>query len=125
MLQKSEAFSGFSVDDINQAKDFYGTVLGLKVRDNLMGHIELRFSNGHHVILYPKPNHTPATFTVLNFPVEEIEKTVDALNEKGVEFLQYKAPIKTDKKGICWSNEGPNIAWFKDPAGNILSVLEN
>lgn len=124
MLQKSEAFSGYSVDDIKKAKDFYENVLGLKVKDNPMGLIELHFSNGHGVIIYPKPNHEPATFTVLNFPVENIENAVDVLTEKGVKFILYKEPIKTDSKGICRSDEGPNIAWFKDPAGNILSVLE-
>lgn len=124
MLQNSKAFSGYSVDNIEKAKDFYANVLGLKVKDNPMGIIELHFSNENSVILYPKPNHEPATFTVLNFPVKEIEKAVDTLSEKGVKFIQYEEPIKTDEKGICWSSEGPNIAWFKDPAGNILSVLE-
>lgn len=124
MLQNSKAFSGYSVDNIEKAKDFYANVLGLKVKDNPMGIIELHFSNENSVILYPKPNHEPATFTVLNFPVKEIEKAVDTLSEKGVKFIQYEEPIKTDEKGICWSSEVPNIAWFKDPAGNILSVLE-
>jgi predicted enzyme related to lactoylglutathione lyase len=124
MLQNSEAFSGYSVDDIEKAKDFYKNLLGLKVKDNPMGLLELHFQNGHSVILYPKPNHEAATFTVLNFPVKNIENAVDNLITKGIKFLQYKEPIKTDNKGICWSDEGPNIAWFKDPAGNILSVLE-
>ena len=124
MLQNSKAFSGYSVDNIEKAKDFYANVLGLKVKDNPMGIIELHFSNENSVILYPKPNHEPATFTVLNFPVKEIEKAVDILSDNGVKFIQYEEPIKTDEKGICWSSEGPNIAWFKDPAGNILSVLE-
>lgn len=124
MLQNSKAFSGYSVDNIEKAKDFYANVLGLKVKDNPMGIIELHFSNENSVILYPKPNHEPATFTVLNFPVKEIEKAVDTLSEKGIKFIQYEEPIKTDEKGICWSSEGPNIAWFKDPGGNILSVLE-
>ena len=124
MLQTSKAFSGYSVDDIKKAKDFYGNILGLNVKDNPMGLIELHFQNGNSVIIYPKPNHEPATFTVLNFPVKNIEKTLDDLSKKGVEFIQYKEPIKTDTKGICWNAEGPNIAWFKDPAGNMLSVLE-
>ncbi len=89
-----------------------------------MGLLELHFSKEHHIIIYPRPNHEPAKFTLLNFPVDNIEKAVDELTEKGVEFIQYDAPIKTDKKGICWSDKGPNIAWFSDPAGNILSVLE-
>lgn len=124
MLQTSKAFSGYSVDDIKKAKDFYGNVLGLNVKDNPMGMIELHFKDGNSIILYPKPNHEPATFTVLNFPVKNIEQTVVELSKKEVEFIQYNEPIKTDAKGICWSAEGPNIAWFKDPAGNILSVLE-
>ncbi len=124
MLQNSEAFSGYSVDDIEKAKDFYENLLGLKVKDNPMGLLELHFQNGHSVILYPKPNHQAATFTVLNFPVKNIENAVDNLIAKGIKFLQYKEPIKTDDKGICWSDAGPNIAWFKDPAGNILSILE-
>ncbi|HET8804608.1 MAG TPA: VOC family protein [Aequorivita sp.] len=124
MLQNSEAFSGFSVNDIEKAKDFYKNVLSLNVKDNPMGLIELHFKNGNRIIIYPKSNHEPATFTVLNFPVKEIEKAVDILSEKGVKFIQYEEPIKTDEKGICWSSEGPNIAWFKDTAGNILSILE-
>ncbi len=124
MLQNSEAFSGFSVNDIENAKDFYKNVLSLNVKVNPMGLIELHFKNGNSIIIYPKSNHEPATFTVLNFPVKEIEKAVDILSEKGVKFIQYEEPIKTDEKGICWSSEGPNIAWFKDPAGNILSILE-
>ncbi|MDC8001450.1 DUF1801 domain-containing protein [Aequorivita todarodis] len=124
MLQNSEAFSGYSVKDIEKAKKFYENLLGLKVKDNPMGHLELHFQNGHSVILYPKNDHETATFTVLNFPVKNIENTVDKLIEKGIAFLQYEEPIKTDDKGICWSDKGPDIAWFKDPAGNILSVLE-
>lgn len=124
MIHNSNAFSGFSVKETEEAKNFYQQTLGLKVKNNKMGHLELHFPNGHNVIIYPKTNHEPATFTVLNFPVNNIEKTVDELSKKGIKFLQYDEPIKTDKKGICWSEKGPNIAWFKDPAGNILSVLE-
>jgi predicted enzyme related to lactoylglutathione lyase len=124
MLQNSEAFSGYSVEDIKKAKDFYGDILGLNIKENPMGMIELHFQNGNSIILYPKPNHKPATFTVLNFPVKQIEKAVDDLSKKGVKFIQYEEPIKTDEKGICRSSGGPKIAWFKDPAGNILSVLE-
>ena len=124
MLKNSKAFSSFSVDDLKKAKIFYEKTLGLNVKDNPMGLLELHFPNGLNVIIYPKPNPEPATFTVLNFPVENIEKVVDELSEKGIKFLQYNKPIKTDAKGICWSNEVPNIAWFKDPAGNILSILE-
>lgn len=124
MLKNSKVFSGFSVDNIKDAKTFYEKTLGLKVEENPMGHLELHFPNTTTVIIYPKPDHKPATYTVLNFPVKNIEKKVASLSEKGVKFIQYDEPIKTDKKGICWSDKGPNIAWFKDPAGNILSVLE-
>ena len=125
MLQQSKAFSSFSVNDIAKAKRFYQDILGLNVVDNPMGIIELHLENGNKIILYPKPDHLPATFTVLNFPVNDLEKIVDALIEKGISFEQYEGEIKTDKKGIFKSDgNGPNIAWFKDPAGNILSVME-
>jgi len=122
MFKNSKAFSGFSVDDIKKAKAFYKDSLGLKVKDNSMGFIELHIEGGNPILVYPKPNHKAATFTVLNFPVENIEKTVDALAEKGIVFEQYKEH-NTDEKGIA-HNDGPLIAWFKDPAGNILSVIE-
>ncbi|MEH3112470.1 VOC family protein [Pedobacter terrae] len=125
MLQNSKAFSSFSVSDIQQAKEFYQDVLGLEVKDNSMGVIELVVSSSSNILLYPKPNHVPATFTVLNFPVDNIEQTVDELIAKGVNFEIYnQESIKTDQKGISRGNGGPNIAWFRDPAGNILSVLE-
>ena len=124
MFRNTKAFSGFSVDDLQKAKRFYGEVLGLEVVDNPMGLLELNIQGGNNIIIYPKPNHIAATFTVLNFPVENIDEAVDALIEKGVTFEQYEGEIKTDTKGICRNPEGPYIAWFKDPAGNILSVLE-
>ncbi|MDN3724240.1 VOC family protein [Aequorivita sp. SDUM287046] len=124
MLQNSKAFSSYSVDDIKKAKDFYQNLLGLDVKEDPMGYMEIHFSSGNTILLYPKPDHAPASFTVLNFPVADIDKTVDALTEKGLVFLQYEHPIKTDRKGISRDNEGPKIAWFKDPAGNILSILE-
>ena len=124
MFKNTKAFSGFSVNDIQAAKTFYGTVLGLEVVDNPMGLIELKITGGNNIVVYPKPNHVPATFTILNFPVDNIDAAVDALIAKGVSFEQYEGQIKTDEKGICRSSGGPNIAWFKDPAGNILSVLE-
>lgn len=125
MLKHSKAFSGFSVNDIQKAKKFYSEILGLDVKDNPMGLIELHFDNEQKIIIYPKPNHTPATFTILNFPVPNIEEAVDELINKGITFEQYDGPIKTDEKGICRSGgKGPNIAWFKDPAGNILSLIE-
>ena len=90
-----------------------------------MGLLELSPEGGNRVIIYPKPNHVPATFTVLNFPVKNIDEAVDELIKKGITFEQYDGPIKTDEKGICRSGgKGPNIAWFKDPAGNILSLIE-
>lgn len=125
MLKHSNAFSGFSVNDIQKAKQFYSEILGLEVADNPMGLIELIIEGGNKIIIYPKPGHVPATFTILNFPVENIDETVDGLTAKGITFEQYDGQIKTDEKGICRSGgKGPNIAWFKDPAGNILSVIE-
>jgi catechol 2,3-dioxygenase-like lactoylglutathione lyase family enzyme len=124
MLKHSKAFSGFSVNDIQKAKKFYSEILGLEVRDNPMGLIELHIEGSNYIIIYPKPNHEPATFTILNFPVDNIDEAVDELISKGVKFEQYESPIKTDEKGICRNPQGPKIAWFKDPAGNILSVIE-
>jgi len=124
MFKHTNAFSSFSVNDIQKAKKFYSEVLGLDVTDNPMGVIELQIAGSNNVMVYPKPNHEPATFTVLNFPVDNVEKAVDELTAKGVVFEQYKGEIETDKKGISRDNRGPKIAWFKDPAGNIFSVLE-
>lgn len=120
----TKAFSGFSVDDIQKAKTFYSKILGLKVIDNPMGLIELETGGNNNIIVYPKVNHTPATFTILNFGVDNIDDTVNDLHTKGVIFEQYGAPIKTDEKGICRNPNGPDIAWFKDPAGNILSIIQ-
>ena len=124
MLKHSKAFSGFSVNDLQKAKFFYSQVLELDVADNPMGLIELQIEGSNRILVYPKPNHEPATFTILNFPVDNIDNTVDELISKGVKFEQYDDPIKTDEKGICRNPQGPKIAWFKDPAGNILSVIE-
>lgn len=124
MFRQTKAFSGFSVNDIQKAKEFYGQTLGLEVTEEAMGILTLHISGGSKIIIYPKPNHTPATFTILNFPVPDVEKTVDELTSRGVQFEQYDfGQMKTDKKGIV-RGQGPTIAWFKDPAGNILSVLE-
>jgi predicted enzyme related to lactoylglutathione lyase len=124
MFKDTKAFSGFSVNDLQKAKEFYGQTLGMEVSENSMGIITLHISGGSKIIIYPKPNHVPATFTILNFPVADVEKTVDELISKGITFEQYGEPIKTDEKGIVRGNgRGPDIAWFKDPAGNILSVL--
>ena len=125
MLKQSKAFSGFSVNDIQKAKHFYSEILGLDVKDNPMGLIELNIEGNNRIIIYPKPNHVPATFTILNFPVKNIDEAVDELIKKRITFEQYEEPIKTDKKGIYRSGgKGPNIAWFKDSAGNILSLIE-
>ena len=124
MLTKSKAFSSFSVNDLKEAKDFYQRVLGLEVIDNPMGLIELKPEGGNTILVYPKGDHAPATFTVLNFPVDNIDETVNELTGKGVSFEQYEGEIQTDEKGISCGNGGPNIAWFKDPAGNIFSVIE-
>ncbi len=123
MLQDTFAFPGFSVDDIPKAKVFYRQTLGLKVSES-NGMLHLHLAGGTEVIIYPKPNHTPASFTILNFPVENIDAVVDDLTQRGVCFERYDGQIETDEKGIARGNGGPNIAWFTDPAGNILSVLE-
>jgi catechol 2,3-dioxygenase-like lactoylglutathione lyase family enzyme len=123
MLRDSRAFSGFSADDIQKAREFYSRTLGLEVSES-HGLLTLHLTGGTSILIYPKPNHTPATFTVLNFPVDNVDKTVDELTERGVRFEHYDEPnLKTDEKGIC-RGQGPTIAWFRDPAGNILSVLE-
>ena len=123
MLEASKAFSGFSANDIEKAKEFYGKTLGLKVSES-HGLLTLHLAGDNNVLIYPKPNHVPATFTVLNFPVKHVDQAVDELTKRGVRFEIYDLPdIKTDKKGIM-RGKGPTIAWFKDPAGNILSVLE-
>lgn len=123
MLRASDAFGGFSVNDIPAAMKFYGDTLGLKVSED-HGIMTIHLSNGGSVIAYPKENHQPATFTILNFPVADVDKSVEALKEKGVKFEHYDVnDIKTDAKGIMRGN-GPTIAWFKDPAGNILSVID-
>jgi predicted enzyme related to lactoylglutathione lyase len=124
MLNYAKTFSSFSVNDLQKAKAFYHDKLGINVSENDMGILTLHLGNGHEGIIYPKPNHEPATFTVLNFAVEDVEKAVDGLIAAGVTFEQYDEPMKTDKKGILHGDgRGPDIAWFKDPAGNILSVL--
>src|SRR5438094_10047561 len=123
MLKDSKAFSGFSAADIQTAKKFYSETLDLEVSES-NGLLTLRLAGGNNVLIYPKPNHVPATFTVLNFPVKDVDLAVDALTKRGVRFEMYDLPeIKTDKKGIMRGN-GQTIAWFKDPAGNIMSVIE-
>jgi catechol 2,3-dioxygenase-like lactoylglutathione lyase family enzyme len=124
MFKDTKAFSGFSVDDIAKAKAFYSDKLGVNVTEE-HGMLTLHLAGGNNVLVYPKGSyHAPATYTMLNFPVENIDKAVDELTAKGVKFEIYDMPdLKTDTKGIARGG-GPNIAWFKDPAGNILSVIE-
>jgi len=127
MFKDSQAFSGFSVDDITKAKQFYGETLGLHVDEQEGMGLHIALGSGAKVFVYPKPDHRPAAFTILNFPVDDIDAAVDELASKGVEFEHYDfGSFKTDSKGIARSErpeDGPTIAWFKDPAGNILSVL--
>ena len=126
MFKNTNAFSSFSVNDIPAARTFYGDTLGLEVTEEVMeeqGFLTLHISGGATILIYPKPNHVPATFTILNFPVKDIEKAVDDLSAQGIRFEQYEGQIKTDPKGIMRGG-GPLIAWFKDPAGNVLSVME-
>ena len=125
MLQKSKVFSSYSVKNMLEAKAFYTDILGLSVKEDEMGVLGIHFEDENEVMIYPKDNHEPATFTVLNFKVKNIESVVDELTVKGVIFEQYDSEyIKTDEKGISKGNGGPTIAWFKDPAGNFLSVIE-
>ncbi|MCD8741164.1 VOC family protein [Mucilaginibacter roseus] len=124
MFKPTSAFSGFSVNDIEKARQFYGTTLGLEVKLNEMGVLDIKLPGGSSAIIYPKPNHEPATFTVLNFLVSNIEDAVKDLKEKGIQFESYDHPqLKTDDDNIMRGN-GPTIAWFTDPAGNILSVIQ-
>ena len=123
MLADSPAFSGFSVNDPVAARRFYEDTLGLRVSDEEMeGMMRLNLGGGTDVLVYPKPDHTPASFTVLNFPVPDVEKAVDELTARGVRFEQYENP-PTDPKGIMREG-GPLIAWFTDPAGNVFSVIQ-
>jgi catechol-2,3-dioxygenase len=119
-------FSTFSVNDLNSAKSFYGETLGLDITETAEG-LSLGIPNGDKVFLYPKGDHEPAVFTVFNLFVSDIVEAVDELTARGIEFLQYDEPINTDEKGIFWGGKqgkGPNIAWFKDPSENILSIIE-
>lgn len=122
MFSDTKAFSGFSVDDISKAKHFYGDTLGLRVSEE-NGMLTLHIAGDRPTLVYPKPDHTPATFTILNFPVDDIDKTVDELSSRGIQFEKYGEEFGQDEKGIA-RGLGPSIAWFKDPAGNILSVLQ-
>ncbi len=126
MLQNSRAFSSFSVNDIIKAKEFYAGTLALPVRETKEG-LEILLPGGGKVFAYAKEDHTPATYTVLNFEVADINHTVDELRQVGVQFEQYDGDMQTDEKGIAHGSKigaGPDIAWFKDPAGNFLAIME-
>lgn len=126
IFKDAKAFSSFSVNDLKKAKEFYGETLGLEISEMPEG-LALNIAGGGSVFIYPKGNHEPATFTVLNFPVKNIDEAVDKLKGLGVKFEKFEGEMKTDEKGIfrgASRGQGPNIAWFKDPAGNFLSVLE-
>ncbi|MDP9282636.1 MAG: VOC family protein [Chloroflexota bacterium] len=122
MFKDSQAFSGFSVNDLDAARAFYGEKLGLDVQADQMGNLELRLGSGAKILIYPKKDHVPATYTILNFPVEDVDKAVDQLTTAGVTMERYPN-FGQDAKGIS-RRDGQEIAWFKDPAGNILSVLK-
>jgi catechol 2,3-dioxygenase-like lactoylglutathione lyase family enzyme len=124
MLADSAAFSGFAVPDIEAARQFYGDTLGLRteVNQEMGGMLTLHLGGGKDVLVYPKPDHTPATYTVLNFPVDDVDRAVDELTAKGVRFERYEG-FEQDDKGIA-RGMGPAIAWFTDPGGNVLSVLQ-
>ncbi|MEV7524163.1 VOC family protein [Streptomyces sp. NPDC091371] len=126
MFEDTKAFSGFSVDDLGRAKEFYGGTLGLSVseeQEGKMPFLYLNLAGGAKVLVYPKDNHRPASFTILNFAVADLEKAVDELTAKGVRFERYEG-FEADDKGIVRQEGAPSIAWFEDPAGNVLSVLQ-
>jgi catechol 2,3-dioxygenase-like lactoylglutathione lyase family enzyme len=123
MFKDTKAFSGFAVDDLDAAREFYGTVLGLEVTTEEMGLLTLHLAGERPTIVYPKPDFEPATYTILNFPVDDIDAAVDGLIERGVAFELYDG-FGQDERGVSRNEGGPPIAWFRDPAGNILSVLE-
>jgi catechol 2,3-dioxygenase-like lactoylglutathione lyase family enzyme len=122
MFEQAKAFSGFSADDIPKARQFYGETLGLRVSEQ-NGLLWLHLAGGRDTLIYPKDNHTPATYTTLNFEVDDVDKAVDELTARGVRFERYEG-AEQDEKGVSRAAGGPAIAWFKDPAGNILSVIQ-
>jgi predicted enzyme related to lactoylglutathione lyase len=124
MLDHVAAFSGFSVDDIAAARDFYRDTLSVEVEELDNGLLRLHLAGGHEAIVYPKPDHVPAVFTILNFVVLDIEKALDGLTAAGVEMLRYEG-FGQDERGISRNPGGPPIAWLEDPAGNILAVLQD
>ncbi|MGH8924848.1 MAG: VOC family protein [Acidimicrobiia bacterium] len=123
MFANTKAFSGFAVPDLGAAEQFYGETLGIDITKGEMGDLVLNLAGGRETFIYQKPDFTPATYTILNFAVDDVDKAVDELTKKGVEFERYEG-FDQDEKGIARGDMGPTIAWFKDPAGNILSVLK-
>jgi catechol 2,3-dioxygenase-like lactoylglutathione lyase family enzyme len=121
MFTNTKAFSGFAVPDVDQAREFYGGVLGIET-SNEHGLMTLHIAGDRATLVYPKPDHEPATYTILNFPVDDIDAAVDALAERGVQFERYEGAGQ-DERGVM-RDQGPPIAWFRDPAGNILSVIQ-
>jgi predicted enzyme related to lactoylglutathione lyase len=124
VFRVERAFSGFSVDDIPAARRFYGDTLGLDVQEMDNGLLRLGLAGGGEAIVYPKPDHRPATFTILNFVVDDVDAAVEELLDRGVQMLRYEG-LEQDEKGISRNPQGPPIAWFNDPAGNILAVLRD
>ena len=124
MLKDSPAFSGFAVNDIGAARTFYGQTLGLEVSEDPDRGLDLHLAGGTHVFVYPKPDFVPATYTILNFQVTNIDAVVSALIAAGIEMQRYPG-LEADAQGIVRDPRGPMIAWFTDPAGNIISVLQN
>ncbi len=124
MLENSNVFSSFSVNDLDAAERFYAGVLGLSTTRGPMGVLDLGLPGGQHVMIYPKDDHQPATYTVLNFDVADVEAAVDQLTAAGVEMQRYGPDISQDEKGISTDDRGPRMAWFTDPAGNVIAVLE-
>jgi catechol 2,3-dioxygenase-like lactoylglutathione lyase family enzyme len=125
MFADTPAFSGFAVDDLQRAREFYGETLGVRttVLDEDNGLLQLDLAGDRSTLIYLKPDYEPATYTVLNFQVDDVEAAVDALSQRGVSFERYEG-FEQDEKGILRGGPGPQIAWFKDPAGNVLSVLQ-
>lgn len=124
MFTSKEVLSGFSANDIKKIKEFYGGTLGMNVTEGGMGTLKINLESGAKILVYPKENHKPAEFTILNFVVDDIESAINDMKSKGVTFEHYnEGPVKTDEDGI-FRGGGPLIAWFRDPSGNILSVMQ-
>lgn len=124
MFKDSKAFSGFAVKDLDAAKSFYGDTLGLDARDGPMGMLELHLGSGAIVLVYLKDDHEPANYTILNLPVKDVDAAVDQLTRAGVKMEHYGPDFGQDEKGIARDDRGPTIAWFKDPSGNVIAVLD-